>query len=94
MTPVVSQREIPPTAGLPLRWQDLFNLSGNLARDLAQQLDIPLPALPCSGTAALIMALRVLQQRSPGRTELIVPAYTCPLVALAAHHCPPLRVVP
>ncbi|NWD60886.1 DegT/DnrJ/EryC1/StrS family aminotransferase [Pseudomonas sp. IPO3774] len=93
MTPVVSQREIPPTAGLPLRWQDLFNRSGDLARDLARQLDIPLPALPCSGTAALIMALRVLQQRTPGRTELIVPAYTCPLVALAAHHCPPLRVV-
>lgn len=94
MTRVASRREIPPTAGLPLRWQDLFNLSGDLARSLAQQLSIPLPALPCSGTAALIMALRALQQRMPERTELIVPAFTCPLVALAAHHCPPLRVVP
>jgi dTDP-4-amino-4,6-dideoxygalactose transaminase len=94
MTRFASQREIPPTAGLPLRWRDLFNTSGDLARSLAQQLSIPLPALPCSGTAALIMALRVLQQRMPERTQLIVPAYTCPLVALAAHYCPPLRVVP
>lgn len=87
-------REIPPTAGLPLRWRDLLGLSGDLAPALARQLSIPLPALPCSGTAALVIALRVLQQRMPGRTRLIVPAYTCPLVALAAHYCPPLRVVP
>ncbi|MGY1921656.1 DegT/DnrJ/EryC1/StrS family aminotransferase [Pseudomonas tolaasii] len=87
-------REIPPTAGLPLRWRDLLGLSGELAPALARQFSIPMPALPCSGTAALIIALRVLQQRMPGRTRLIVPAYTCPLVALAAHHCPPLQVVP
>ncbi|OPA96599.1 nucleotide sugar aminotransferase [Pseudomonas fluorescens] len=87
-------REIPPTAGLPLRWRDLLGLSGELAPALARQFSIPLPALPCSGTAALIIALRVLQQRMPGRTRLIVPAYTCPLVALAAHYCPPLQVVP
>lgn len=86
--------EIPPTAGLPLRWRDLLNLSGELAPALARQFSLPLPALTCSGTAALIIALRVLQQRMPGRTRLIVPAYTCPLVALAAHYCPPLRVVP
>ncbi|UOK38969.1 DegT/DnrJ/EryC1/StrS family aminotransferase [Pseudomonas palleroniana] len=87
-------REIPPTAGLPLRWRDLLGLSGDLAPALARQLSIPLPALACSGTAALVIALRVLQQRMPGRTRLIVPAYTCPLVALAAHYCPPLQVVP
>lgn len=86
--------EIPPTAGLPLRWRDLLNLSGDLAPALARQFSLPLPALTCSGTAALIIALRVLQQRMPGRTRLIVPAYTCPLVALAAHYCQPLRVVP
>jgi dTDP-4-amino-4,6-dideoxygalactose transaminase len=86
--------EIPPTAGLPLRWRDLLNLSGDLAPAVARQFSLPLPALTCSGTAALIIALRVLQQRMPGRTRLIVPAYTCPLVALAAHYCPPLRVVP
>ncbi|WP_106802355.1 DegT/DnrJ/EryC1/StrS family aminotransferase [Pseudomonas sp. S5D5] len=86
--------EIPPTAGLPLRWRDLLNLSGDLAPALARQFSLPLPTLTCSGTAALIIALRVLQQRMPGRTRLIVPAYTCPLVALAAHYCPPLRVVP
>ncbi|KAF2409270.1 dTDP-4-amino-4,6-dideoxygalactose transaminase [Pseudomonas antarctica] len=88
------QWEIPPTAGLPLRWRDLFGFSADLADSLARQFSIPRPALPCSGTAALIIALRTLQQRMPGRTRLIVPAYTCPLVALAAHYCPPLRVVP
>lgn len=86
--------EIPPTAGLPLRWRDLLGCSADLADSLARQFSIPKPALPCSGTAALIIALRTLQQRMPGRTRLIVPAYTCPLVALAAHYCPPLRVVP
>jgi len=86
--------EIPPTAGLPAQGRDLLALSGNLAAGLAQWLAIPLPALTCSGTAALIVALRVLQQRLPGRTSLIVPAYTCPLVALAVNFCPPLRVVP
>lgn len=86
--------EIPPTAGLPLRWRDLLGSSADLAESLARQFSIPTPALPCSGTAALVIALRTLQQRMPGRTQLIVPAYTCPLVALAAHYCPPLRVVP
>lgn len=86
--------EIPPTAGLPATGRDILALAGNLAARLSQTLSIPLPALACSGTAALIMALRALQQRLPGRTTLIVPAYTCPLVALAAGFCPPLTVVP
>jgi dTDP-4-amino-4,6-dideoxygalactose transaminase len=86
--------EIPPTAGLPAKWRDLTALSGGLAAKLARTLAIPQPALTCSGTAALIIALRTLQQRLPGRTKLIVPAYTCPLVALAVHYCSPLVVVP
>lgn len=87
-------QEIPPTAGLPLRWRDLFPARRDLALALSSLLSIPVPALTCSGTAALIVALRVLQRRSPGRTRLIVPAYTCPLVALAASYCPGLRVLP
>jgi len=91
LTPPV---EIPPTAGLPVEWHDLMTFSGDLAQQLSDWLLIPRPALTCSGTAALIIALRVLQQRYPGRTKLIVPAYTCPLVALAAFYCPALTVVP
>lgn len=88
------KREIPPTAGLPLNGWDFIRQPGSrFAQQLAQQLDIPKPALTCSGTAALVIALRTLQQQRPGRNEIIVPAYTCPLVALAAHYCPPLKVI-
>lgn len=88
------RQEIPPTAGLPARWRDLLRpAQTGLAQPLSRWLGIPLPVLTCSGTAALIVTLRTLQALSPGRTRIIVPAYTCPLVALAAFHCPPLRVV-
>ncbi|MGA9341464.1 MAG: DegT/DnrJ/EryC1/StrS family aminotransferase [Rhodanobacteraceae bacterium] len=40
----------------------------------------------CSGTAALVVALRTLQRMSP-RSDVIVPAYTCPLVAIAIAEC-------
>jgi len=86
--------EIPPTAGLPLEWGDFRAESRSLASTLASLLSIPPPIMTCSGTAALIMALRTLQQRLPGRSRLIVPAYTCPLVALAVHFCPGLKVIP
>jgi len=86
--------EIPPTAGLPLEWRDFCAKPRSLAATLASLLSIPPPIMTCSGTAALVMALRTLQQRSPGRSQLIVPAYTCPLVALAAHFCPGLKVIP
>lgn len=94
MTRASHRREIPPTAGLPAQWRDLLcPATGSLAQGLARWLDIPSPVLTCSGTAALVVALRTLQARYPGRTNIIVPAYTCPLVALAAFHCPPLKVV-
>lgn len=87
------QREIPPTAGLPLRWRDLlYPGRDDLAQGIARWLAIPEPALTCSGTAALIVALRTLQALSPERNKIIVPAYTCPLVALAAFYCSPLQV--
>lgn len=37
--------------------------------------------LVSSGRAALAIALEVLKQAHPGKTEVIVPAYTCPSVA-------------
>lgn len=91
----ISRRcEIPPTAGLPLEWEDFRAKPRSLSATLARFLSIPPPIMTCSGTAALIMALRTLQQRLPGRSRLIVPAYTCPLVALAAHFCPGLKIIP
>lgn len=90
----LSRRQLPPTAGLPLTWGDLCGHRADFAGLLAQQLDIPRPLLTCSGTSALIVALRTLQQRLPDRCQVLVPAWTCPLVALAAHYCPPLKIVP
>ncbi len=42
--------------------------------------------IECSGTAALVIALTTLKQMS-GRRAVVIPAYTCPLVALAVMHC-------
>ncbi|URI08531.1 DegT/DnrJ/EryC1/StrS family aminotransferase [Aquincola tertiaricarbonis] len=76
--------ELPPTAGLPLRAGDLLpwgdaDLEGHLAR----WLGVPAVQLTCSGTAALLLALQVLRAQTPSRDEVVVPAYTCRLVALA-----------
>lgn len=79
--------EVPPTAGLPLSWRDLRSASGqHLAPALANLLGIRHAQLECSGTAALVVALTTLQRNSP-RRQVIVPAFTCPLVALAVAHC-------
>ncbi|MGN2251950.1 DegT/DnrJ/EryC1/StrS family aminotransferase [Frateuria sp. GZRe12] len=78
-------RELPPTAGLPLRLADLRPGRANLAAILAGQLQTPPLQLTCSGTAALLLALRVLHARQPRRSVVVVPAYTCPLVAIAVH---------
>ncbi|MEI7037400.1 DegT/DnrJ/EryC1/StrS family aminotransferase [Fulvimonas yonginensis] len=79
------RREIPPTAGLPLRLADLWPGRADLAGRLAAQLETPSLQLTCSGTAALLLALRVLQARQPRRSVVVVPAYTCPLVAIAVN---------
>ncbi|NCT68367.1 MAG: nucleotide sugar aminotransferase [Rhodanobacteraceae bacterium] len=82
-------REIPPTAGLPPRWRDLLPwppAGGDLAHRLAGFLQVEAVQLECSGTAALIVALTALH-RLGGRRAVVVPAYTCPLVALAVAHC-------
>lgn len=83
--------EVPPTAGLPLRLADLLPGHTDLAGRLAAQLDTPPLQLECSGTAALLLTLRVLKARAPQRPVVVVPAYTCPLVAIAVH-CAGLRL--
>jgi perosamine synthetase len=76
-------REIPPTAGLPLRLADLLSPRAALGKTLAAQLGTPPLQLECSGTAALLVALRTLSEQAPDRRTVVVPAYTCPLVAIA-----------
>lgn len=79
--------ELPPTAGLPLRARDLLRVGGaaTLEQRLQALFGLPEPLLTCSGTAALLLVLRVLRAQAPDRDEVVVPAYTCPLVALAVH---------
>ncbi|MDR0216564.1 MAG: DegT/DnrJ/EryC1/StrS family aminotransferase [Comamonas sp.] len=79
---------VPPTAGLPLQLGDLWPFgAGNFAQQLATWLGIEAVQLECSGTSALMVALRSLKSLKPGRSEIIAPAYTCPLVALAIAQC-------
>lgn len=84
-------REIPPTAGLPPRWRDLSPFTraphrGDLGRCAADFLGVDEVQVECSGTASLVVTLTALH-RLGGRRAVIVPAYTCPLVALAVRYC-------
>ena len=76
-------QELPPTAGLPLRPRDLLPGPPSLAADLAALLGTPPLQLECSGTACLLIALTTLRELQPQRRRVVVPAYTCPLVAIA-----------
>lgn len=75
--------ELPPTAGLPLCARDLLPGPPNLANDIAGWLGTPPLQLECSGTACLLIALAALRDLQPQRRRVVVPAYTCPLVAIA-----------
>lgn len=76
--------ELPPTAGLPLRLADLGGPApAPLEALVAQWLGVEDARLECSGTAALTVALRTLSEHARSRDEVIVPAFTCPLVPLA-----------
>jgi perosamine synthetase len=79
-------RELPPTAGMPIHWRDLLPGSASLADRLGPMLGIDELQFTCSGTAALVIALTTLAADS-NRTEVVIPAYTCPLVALAVSQC-------
>jgi perosamine synthetase len=79
--------EVPPTAGLPPRFGDLLPVrTPALAVQAAEFLGVDEVQVECSGTAALVVALTALKRRST-RRSVIVPAYTCPLVAIAVAHC-------
>ena len=80
-------REMPPTAGLPLSLQDLFGTGGGFTRAAQDYTGAPHVGLASSGTACLVLILTALHGLSSGRKTVIVPAYTCPLVALAVARC-------
>jgi perosamine synthetase len=80
----VRLRELPPTAGLAPRMLDLVvRPRATLESELCRRLGVPEVQVESSGSAALIIAFEYLKTRSTAR-EVIVPAYTCPLVVLAA----------
>lgn len=76
-------RELPPTAGLPMRLGDLLPGGPPLAQAMAQWLKVDQVQLECSGTAAMVVALHAMHRLRPERDEVIVPAWTCPLVVFA-----------
>lgn len=79
--------EVPPTAGLPIRLNDLWRRGAvSFAAALSDFLGVSSPQIECSGTACLIIALTTLRDASARRT-VIIPAFTCPLVPLAIAHC-------
>ncbi|MGJ8517064.1 DegT/DnrJ/EryC1/StrS family aminotransferase [Carnimonas bestiolae] len=85
---VAKQRaEPPPTGGLPARARDWLPGRSDLTAELARFLGVERALLSCSGTAALVAALDALKARAPARRKVIIPAYTCPLVAIAVVHC-------
>lgn len=82
-------RELPPTAGQPLGWRDLlagFSGGDGFAPAAARFLGVAELLVTCSGTAALVVALTALRRRSR-RRKVLVPGFTCPLVAIAVAHC-------
>lgn len=79
------RHELPPTAGMPLRFGDLLPGRATLAAEVAAQQRMPPLLLTCSGSAALMIALATLHEQHPLRRRVVMPAYTCPLVALAVH---------
>ncbi|SEO68413.1 dTDP-4-amino-4,6-dideoxygalactose transaminase [Luteibacter sp. UNC138MFCol5.1] len=82
--PFRPEREAPPTAGLPLRLADLRgDVPAPLTALAAHWLGTDGAQLECSGTAALTVALRTLSEHARSRTEVAIPAFTCPLVPLA-----------
>lgn len=80
-------RDIPPTAGMPVSPVDLISgafTRGSFEAELATYLKVPHVKLFSSGTTALWIAFETLKRCSQ-RRRIILPAYTCPLVAIAAH---------
>lgn len=79
-------REIPPTAGLPAHFSDFLPSRLRLEDSLQHYLGVPKVDLLSSGSAAWVIALRALKKLS-ARRSVVIPAYTCPLMAIAIENC-------
>ena len=81
-------REIPPTAGFTVGIKELFAAfssgrgEASLEKDFSAYLNSNYTKVTASGTAALYIILNALKNVRPQK-KVIIPAYTCPLVALA-----------
>lgn len=77
--------EAPPTGGLLPRFADLFARAGGetFEQMVARRTGACGAVIVPSGAAGLRIALEELAAGRPGRGQVIVPAYTCPLVVIA-----------
>jgi len=81
-------REIPPTAGWPLALKNLLPAfldtknKNRLDEDFKNYLPSAYAKVVYSGTAALFFILESIKKLSPKKT-VVIPAFVCPLVALA-----------
>jgi len=81
-------RDIPPTAGFPLRLREITAAlkagqgEDPLAGDFRRYLGVPYARTTCSGTVALYLICRAIEKLTPRRT-IIIPSFICPLVPLA-----------
>lgn len=80
-------RHLPPTA-TPLsfaEWRRSLRPNPHALSHFEQALSDYLSGAPCltaaSGRAALFLALRAMQKVASQRTDVVLPAYTCPSVA-------------
>jgi len=78
-------KEIPPTSGWKFCAKDLFlrPATASLEEDFKNYLGVNDVFITYSGTAALYLIFESLRRISSKKT-VIIPAYVCPLVALAA----------
>ncbi len=91
-------REIPPTAGWPIKTKSLLPPlfkrlpKGLLEEDFKRYLNAPSALLTYSGTAAFYLILESIKKLS-GRKTVIIPAFVCPLIPLAIKKAG-LKIIP
>lgn len=91
-------REIPPTAGWPIKIKSLLALlfrrlpQGLLEEDFKEYLNAPAAVLAYSGTAAFYIILEAIKKLSAKKT-VIIPAFACPLIPLAINRAG-LKIIP
>lgn len=80
-------KEIPPTAGLPIRISEIVRALINTQPGLLENyfkdyLKVPYASITYSGTAAFYLICESLKELSSKKT-IIIPSFICPLIPLA-----------